>query len=110
MVSEEPLMRKSMVLWMMFAAVAGTGTGRARGADDFDGAVRPLIGQYCVSCHGADKPSGGLNLERFLKQPAEAAKEPSAWGLVLEKLAAREMPPAGRPQPSDKEVAAAIGW
>jgi hypothetical protein len=72
--------------------------------------VLPFVDRYCVSCHGARKPKGGLDLGRDATVAA-VARNVRHWELVLQRLEAREMPPErARLQPEAGERAAVIAW
>ena len=76
----------------------------------FDSTVRPFLQSYCVSCHSKMNPQAQLDLTSYPNMAA-AARDNAHWGLVLDKLAAKQMPPlsVGK-QPSDKQRDAVIGW
>src|SRR5471032_2962039 len=57
----------------------------------FNGTVHPFIETYCVSCHGGEKPKGDLDLSAYTSMAGVAAGQAN-WDLVLERLAAGEMP------------------
>ncbi len=78
-------------------------------AADYADHVRPILTQYCLSCHSKEKKRGDLNLERFDTLDA-ARKDPSAWQAVWEKLDAGEMPPGKAPQPSLEERGRLTAW
>lgn len=71
--------------------------------------VKPFMGTYCVSCHGKDKPQAQLDLVSYTKVAA-VVKDFSHWTLLRDRLIAKDMPPAGIPQPPDKERLAVIAW
>src|SRR4051794_31011146 len=56
----------------------------------FAGSVRPLLQEYCVSCHGKEKPQAQLDLTVYTTM-ASVAKDSAHWVLVQEKLAAKQM-------------------
>src|SRR5829696_5444503 len=67
----------------------------------FADTVRPFLAQYCVDCHGSDRPEADLNLERY-SSLGEAARDSVRWGVILEKLESGEMPPRKiKTQPAD---------
>ncbi len=49
------------VLW--FAALPACRAADSRAADFFETRVRPVLAENCVSCHGPQKPRGGLRLD-----------------------------------------------
>jgi mono/diheme cytochrome c family protein len=83
--------------------LAWTLCGTARAAD-FDKDVRPLLATYCVECHKPGKTKGDLDLARFATAEG-AARSPEVWENVVQRMAAKEMPPAKSKQPSAAEVA-----
>ena len=54
--------------------------------------VQSTVQQFCVSCHGGDKPEAGLDLDSFLTKPIE--QHPEVWEKVVRRLRGRQMPPA----------------
>ena len=73
-------------------------------AADFDKDVRPLLATYCVDCHKPGKAKGDLDLAGFTSAEG-AARSPEVWETVVQRMAAKEMPPAKSKQPSAAEVA-----
>lgn len=70
---------------------------------DDPAAVRSLIQQYCVRCHGPDKQKGELRLDRH--QDLDAARLET----VYERLAEGSMPPDDQRQPSSAERKTLMG-
>ena len=61
-----------------------------------------LLAKYCVSCHGPTKPKADFRVDTLLAAaPSEA--DLAAWNDVLRRLEAGDMPPQGKPRPSDAE-------
>src|SRR5687768_5466097 len=64
--------RKYAAVWLVLIAVGGSPlcslaaapSDEATRADFFERQVRPVLVQRCVKCHGAEKQSGGLRLDR----------------------------------------------
>ena len=83
---------------------------RAELEQRFAGTVRPFMQSYCVACHGKEKPQAQLDLTAYASM-ASVARDYPHWSLVLEKLAAKQMPPpsVGK-QPSAKQREAVIAW
>jgi hypothetical protein len=74
----------------------------------FASEVRPFVERYCTSCHGSRKPKARLDLSRDATV-SDIVNNPQRWERVLERLQAREMPPAKAPQhPRDSERTAVI--
>src|SRR5206468_10654860 len=61
-------------------------------------APRPLIDQYCVTCHNQRAKTAGLMLDKM--DPAHVAQDREAWEKVVRKLRAGMMPPQGMPRPT----------
>jgi mono/diheme cytochrome c family protein len=59
--------------------------------------LRPLLKQYCVTCHNTRTKTGGLELES--PDPLHVQADPELWEKVVKKLRAGMMPPAGMPAP-----------
>lgn len=76
----------------------------------FTGTIRPFLQSYCIACHGKEKPQAQLDLTAYGSLEAVAQDFPH-WSLVLEKLAAKQMPPpsAGK-QPSASQRDAVLAW
>ena len=70
-------------------------------ADRYAKETRPLLAKYCFACHGDAGPKGELNLARLGAQ--NVFSQPSIWNEIRRRLTAGEMPPDGKPQPTDDE-------
>ena len=75
----------------------------------FDKSIRPLLIEYCLKCHSAEKHKGDLDLERF-SSLTEVKRHPKVWQTVAEQLANNEMPPKDKPQPSSGEKERLARW
>ena len=76
----------------------------------FSRTVRPFLRSYCLDCHGDDPEQTELDLSRFRSIEAVSADH-DAWEIVLQRLAAHEMPPEEALQaPSLAERAAVQTW
>ena len=85
-----------------FATVAESKT-------EYETSVAPFLAKHCVSCHGPKKVEGDLDLTR-LDPDMKATTSGARWAMVVEKLANGEMPPKGKPRPSDVELVAVGRW
>ena len=65
----------------------------------FEKTVRPVLRDYCVTCHSTEKQKGELDLERFTTV-ASIKNKTEVWEHVLEQLANGEMPPKSAKQMS----------
>lgn len=76
---------------------------RENSANDLhEGFIRtaaPILKQFCIDCHGAEKAKADINLERLAIDP-DFADNFKTWELAAEMLAKNEMPPEKKPQPS----------
>src|SRR5690242_11074727 len=58
-------------------------------------AQKQVVQQYCVSCHNDEAMTGGVSFQHFDAKHLD----PSIAGVMVGKLKAHAMPPAGMPQP-----------
>lgn len=80
----------------------------ARGADDqFPKLVAPFLQQHCVACHGEKKQEGGVRLDGV--KGLDAGNR-TLWTLVHQKVSSGEMPPKGRPRPTEADKDAVLKW
>jgi hypothetical protein len=77
--------------------------------DNYRAAVLPFVTKYCVNCHGAVKPKGGLNLTAFSDAPSVRAHR-VVWDRVREYVEGGVMPPDESLQPAGEEVGAVVQW
>src|SRR5258708_5049706 len=59
---------------------------------EFTGTIRPFMQAFCTSCHGKDKPQAQFDLTAYGSVESVVRDYPH-WSRVLDKLAARQMPP-----------------
>ncbi|HEY1858890.1 MAG TPA: DUF1592 domain-containing protein, partial [Gemmataceae bacterium] len=71
--------------------------------------VAPVLAKYCTTCHGGDKPKGKLALDVY-KDDESALKNGKIWDKVSRNLEGGIMPPKSKPQPTEAEKAAILGW
>lgn len=87
----------------------------------FDAVVAPIFAAHCLNCHGPTKRKGDLALHT-----AEAISKGGEFGPVLVPGRAQDselvvrmklpledddhMPPSGKPQPTEREIAAVEAW
>ena len=87
----------------------------------FDHVIQPILSAKCVSCHGETKSEGELRLDSLAMILAGGDAGPAivagdaAESLLLQRLylpmaEKKHMPPAGKPQPTEAEVALLEWW
>jgi len=81
----------------------------ARGADDFQTSILPLLKERCNSCHSTKKQKGDLDLERFASV-ADIKREPMIWEGVLDQIHMGEMPPKKEPQLAAEQKTLLTKW
>lgn len=69
-----------------------------------NGAAPPevLINEFCMDCHNFEDYSGGVAFD--LMDVNHVASDQATWEEAVNKLRGRLMPPAGQPQPAQKDV------
>lgn len=81
----------------------------AKLATEYADRIRPLLNQYCVSCHGNQDAEADLDLDRFANL-ADVRKATKIWQKVGEMLDGGQMPPAKSKQPTEEERTALRSW
>ncbi|HUS05382.1 MAG TPA: DUF1587 domain-containing protein, partial [Bryobacteraceae bacterium] len=76
---------------------------------EFTQTVRPFLTSYCIGCHSGDKPAAQFDLGQYTGVESVARDYPR-WNLVLEKLAANEMPPKQLKQPPAETRQQVMHW
>jgi uncharacterized membrane protein/mono/diheme cytochrome c family protein len=87
----------------------------------YDGLVQPLLASKCENCHKAGKQKGGLRMDDFglllkggkngkIIQPGDAASSEMMVRILLPEDDDKHMPPKGKQQLSEKEVALLHWW
>ena len=94
-----------LIAWSTLVAA---GEVHAVDAGRFTTDIRPLLAKYCTGCHGAAKQEGELRLD----QPLLVFDQPGAerWRRIVERVELGQMPPEGKPRPSDEEVRRLSTW
>jgi mono/diheme cytochrome c family protein len=85
------------------ARAKSPGSGSSTTADRASDPVRPLLDQYCVTCHNQRLKTAGLLLDGL--DGTHVEDSPEVWEKVTRKLRTREMPPPGRPRPDQDAYA-----
>ena len=71
--------------------------------------VRPIMDQYCYSCHGPDKQKGKIRLDD-LDWDMINGPHAESWHTALDQINAGEMPPKGKAQPNNEERRLVVDW
>ena len=98
----------SLILAFLAGQPAPAPSPAAQGAA-YDREIRPLVKQYCLTCHSASSHAGDLNLERFTSFQ-DVLKDPKPWQKLVEQVSLGEMPPKGMPQPAGAQRARLLAW
>jgi acetyl esterase/lipase len=71
--------------------------------------VRPFLTRHCLDCHGPEDPDGDLRLDNLSQDFSDEVSR-KHWQHVLRRVKAGEMPPKGRPRPTEMEVRGLADW
>jgi mono/diheme cytochrome c family protein len=111
--SATALVLPTALLWATASGAPAPAKSQTKSGPDleqqFTRTVRPFLQTYCVSCHGKEKPSAQLDLTAYTGV-ASVARDYPHWSLLMDKLAAKQMPPAAAKQPSVAQREAIITW
>ena len=75
----------------------------------FEDAVRPLIENHCITCHGPEVQKAKLRLDD-LQPDLQDERIMATWVKVYDKLVTGEMPPKKRERPAQDELQPATMW
>lgn len=75
----------------------------------FDQHIKSLLQKYCVKCHGGKAPKADIELNG-IDPDIIAGKDFDKWEDVREAFNTGEMPPEGKPQPTDTERDLMTRW
>ncbi len=89
--------------------VATVAAAQADDNDLFRSKVQPLLQKYCMECHRGEKAKGGLPLDVYVSEE-HARKDRKNWQAIQHVLAAGDMPPKNKPQPTPQERQFLIEW
>ena len=87
--------------------LAGSAPAGAQG--EFSQAIRPLLQQYCLTCHSTSRKIGELDLERF-SDAAAVRRDLEVWSRVVRMVESGQMPPQASLQPSASERLRILEW
>ncbi|MDZ4687797.1 MAG: DUF1587 domain-containing protein, partial [Planctomycetaceae bacterium] len=105
-----PAVPISVLIAVISAATDAAEPLRADLESEFADSVRPFLQTYCHSCHDPKKTEAELDLSGFATA-ADVARRHQTWEVVLERLAANEMPPEdATKQPTGDQRRRVIEW
>lgn len=113
-------MKKFPLAFLMAASMASIARGAATFTSaDFDAKIQPVLQKYCVGCHNADDPKGGLVMDDYREMieggdhgaPLVAGNaSESLMILLIEGTKKPKMPPKDNPAPSEEEILLLRQW
>ena len=98
-----------MTSLVLFAGQHDASAQAATTPQFFDQSIRPVLKEYCLTCHSTEKHKGDLDLERFSSLD-EVKKHPKIWQGVIEQVSLGEMPPSEKPQPAAAQREQLLAW
>jgi mono/diheme cytochrome c family protein len=98
-------------LFAMFALAAASAVGAASPPlqQGFEQTVRPFVMKHCVGCHSGPMAAAQFDLKSYTSVEMVTA-DFARWSLVMDRLAAKEMPPKPMPPPPDEARQQVIAW
>lgn len=105
-----------LLVW--FSASGGATADKAEGKapsrveleKQFSTTIRPFMQNFCVSCHGKASAAAQLDLTSYKTLDSVIQGLPH-WTLLMEKLAAKQMPPSDfSKQPTEKQRTEVMAW
>jgi mono/diheme cytochrome c family protein len=107
------LMGSAAVAGGLLVAVGVHGQAPAGGASKAaPSEARRFLNQYCVGCHGQAAKAAKMEAARHITLDDididDVSKDPEKWELVVRKVRAGMMPPAGMPRPKPEQFEAWI--
>ncbi|MCA9115299.1 MAG: DUF1592 domain-containing protein [Planctomycetaceae bacterium] len=67
-----------------------------------------FLTKHCLRCHGPQKVERDLRIDQ-LSRDFQSGGDSHLWAEIVERINAGEMPPEDEPQPTEDEIAAAVG-
>lgn len=92
--------------WLTPEALAAEPAG-AELSRGFVATIEPFLKSHCIDCHGSDRQEAKLDLSVYSSM-ADVTKAHPTWKVVLERLAAGEMPPEEAERHPEPEARAAV--
>ena len=92
---------------LFFICVTPFGLAQTSPPLEVANALRPFLSENCLSCHGSQTKTAGLDLETLAGRQS-IPEDRTTWQSVLRMLQSGQMPPAGVPRPKEAQLKAAI--
>ncbi len=92
-------------LWM-FSGMRASAQEVKKGGDN----PQLFLRQYCLKCHDAKVQKGDRRLDDLPLNIGESTLIAERWQEVMHQIQLGEMPPPEKPQPSEMERQALLGW
>ncbi|MBS1712809.1 MAG: hypothetical protein JST30_00580 [Armatimonadetes bacterium] len=83
------------------ADTGGTTGGGTTTAVDFEKDVKPVVTEYCATCHGGEKPAGGIDATKIATNDDAKGAGPTFAKMADEVEGGKMPPPKGKPLPAD---------
>src|SRR5262249_14666042 len=74
--------------------------------ESFHKEVRPILAQFCISCHDSELKKGGIALDQ---DDALLLDNRELWWKVLKMVRADMMPPRNKPHPKSEQIDKLVG-
>lgn len=98
------------LLTVLMLGLSGLGSvGVTRADDTFQQHIRPLLNEFCITCHSTAAQEGELDLERFDSWQA-IQRHPEVWEQVYHQVELGEMPPDSVENFSAEQRKALLDW
>src|ERR1700724_2244331 len=91
------------------AAMPAAGASQPALEQEFEQTVRPFVMKYCAGCHSGQTAAGQFDLKSYTSLDMVTSDFPH-WTLLMERLAAKEMPPKPVPAPPAEASQQVIAW
>lgn len=102
---------KAIFVVLMFLAgpiaVPSAKAQETKSSPSFAKIVRPILNQYCVSCHGPDEQEARL---RYDQLDGFQLSDRHLWTMIYQQVAAGDMPPEGESQLDESEKTKLLDW
>lgn len=104
-----PILLRTLAGLAVFAIAPPCDAANAVLERKFSQDVRPFITRYCLGCHSGENPAAQFDMKAYSNLDSVIRDHPR-WALVMERLAAKEMPPKQVPQPPEEARKQVVDW